>query len=93
MKYQCPCAQQCSLLQSVCSIQRCRAAAHCSRSHCTDHVKRGAFSESGSGEEPGLYSPCQREHAARGKYDANIEEMIADGGFGFHAKVKYISVF
>ncbi len=26
-------------------------------------------------------------HAARGKNDANIEELIADGGFGFHAKV------
>ncbi len=64
--------------------------AHCSRSHCTDHVKRGAFSASGLGEEPGLYSPCQREREmrSRAKNDANIEEMIADGGFGFHAKVK-----
>ncbi len=26
--------------------------------------------------------------AACGKNDANIEEMITDGGFGFHAKVK-----
>ncbi len=49
---------------------------------------------SGSGEEPGLYSPCQHEHegtqgtAACGKNEANIEEMIADRGFGFHAKVK-----
>ncbi len=25
------------------------------------------------------------------KYDVNIEEMIADGGFGFHAKVKSVS--
>ncbi len=29
--------------------------------HCTDHVKRGAVSGSGSGVEPGLYSPCQHE--------------------------------
>ncbi len=83
MKYQCA---QCSLLQSVCSIKRCRAVAHCSRSHCTDHVKRGAFSASGSGEEPGLYSPASAR--TRGKNDANIEEIMADGGFGFHAKVK-----
>ncbi len=90
MEYQCHCAQQCSLLQSVFSIQRCRAVADSSRSQCTDHVKRGAFSASGSGEEPGLYSPCQHECecAARGKNDANIEEIIADGGFGFHTKVK-----
>ncbi len=26
--------------------------------------------------------------AARGKNNVNIEEMIADRGFGFHAKVK-----
>ncbi len=26
--------------------------------------------------------------AACGKNDANIEEMITDGGFGFHAKIK-----
>ncbi len=26
--------------------------------------------------------------AQRGKNDVNIEEIIADGGFGFHAKVK-----
>ncbi len=84
------CAQQRSQLQSVYSIQRCRAAAHCKRSHCTDHVKRGAFSASNSGEEPGLCSPCQheRERAAHGKNDANIEEIIADVGFGFHANVK-----
>ncbi len=45
--------------------------------------------------EFGLYSPCQHEHehAARGEYDANIEEMIADGGFGFHAKEKLKLVF
>ncbi len=58
------------------------------RAHCTDHVKRGAFNVSGSGEEPGFYSPCQHERAAHRKYDANIEEIIADRGFGFHAKVK-----
>ncbi len=29
--------------------------------HCTDHVKRGAVSGSGSGVEPALYSPCQHE--------------------------------
>ncbi len=28
---------------------------------------------------------------ARGKNNANIEEMIADGGFGFPAKVKLVS--
>ncbi len=53
--------QQRSLLQSVCSIQCCRAAAHCSRSHYTDHVKRGAFRASGLGEKTGLHSPCQHE--------------------------------
>ncbi len=63
-------------------------AAHCSRSHCTDHIKRGAFNASGSGEEPGFYSPCQHERAAHRKNDENIEEIIADRGFGFHAKVK-----
>ncbi len=47
----------------------------------TDHVKRGAFRASGSG----LHSPCQH---VREKNDANIEEMIADGGFGFHSKAK-----
>ncbi len=51
----------------------------------------GAFTASGSGVEPGLYSQCQHErkgtHSALKNY-ANIEEMIADGGFGFHAKVK-----
>ncbi len=53
-------------------------------------IKRCTVSASGSSEEPGLYSPCQheRECTACGKNDANIEEMIADGGFGFHAKVK-----
>ncbi len=53
---------------------------------------RGAFTASGSGVEPGLYSPCQlereRERAARGKNNANIEEIIADREFSFHAKVK-----
>ncbi len=40
---------------------------------------------SGSGVEPGLY---ERECTACGKNYANIEEMITDGGFDFHAKVK-----
>ncbi len=83
-KYQCHCAQQPSLLHSVCSIQRCRAAAHCSRSHCTDHVRRDAVSASGSGEEP-----YTRRVSTNGENYANIEEIIADGGFGFHwSKVK-----
>ncbi len=43
---------------------------------------------SDSGEEPGLYSPCQHEGEGTRKNDANIEEMTADGGFGFPAKVK-----
>ncbi len=49
-----------------------------------------AFNASGSGEEPGLYSACRPEceRAARSKKDAHIEEMIADGGVGFHVKVK-----
>ncbi len=50
--------------------------------------KRCTVSASGSSEEPGLYSPCQHERTACGKNDADIEEIIADGGFGFHAKVK-----
>ncbi len=33
-------------------------------------------------------STSAKVHAARGKNDAHIEEMMADGGFGFHAKVK-----
>ncbi len=33
----------------------------------------------------------ERERAMRCKNYANIEEMIADGGFGFHAKVKSVS--
>ncbi len=51
----------------------------------------GALTTSGSGVEPGLYSPCQHEREGTRsalKYYANIEEMMADGGFGFHAKVK-----
>ncbi len=56
----------------------------------TDHVKRGAFSESSSGVEPGFYSPYkhERERVACGINYANIMEMIVDGGFGFHTKVK-----
>ncbi len=53
-----------------------------------DHVKRGAFTASGSGVEPGLHSPCQCERTARGINYANIEVVIVDGGFGSHAKVK-----
>ncbi len=68
--------------------------AHCSRNHCTDHIKRGTFNESGSGVEPGFYSPCQHERkGTRGKNDVNIEEMVADGGFSFHFEVKSNSVF
>ncbi len=33
-------------------------------------------------------STSAKVRAACGKNDANIEETIADGGFGFHAKVK-----
>ncbi len=33
-------------------------------------------------------STSANAHAAHGKNDVNIEEMIADVGFGFHAKVK-----
>ncbi len=29
-------------------------------------------------------STSTKVHAVCGKYDVNIEEMIADGGFGFH---------
>ncbi len=54
------------------------------RCPCADHVKRGTVSVSGSGVEPGLYSPCQHER----KSDVNIDEMIAERGFGFHTKVK-----
>ncbi len=92
MKYQCHCAQQCSLLQSVWSIQHCRSAAHRSRSHCTDHVKRSAVSASRFECIEPVYtrrvSTSAKVREVRSKNDANIEEMIADGGFGFHAKVK-----
>ncbi len=37
-------------------------------------------------------STTAKVRAACGKDDTNIEEMIADVGFGFHAKVKYKSV-
>ncbi len=33
-------------------------------------------------------STSAKVHAARDKNHAHIEEMMADGGFGFHAKVK-----
>ncbi len=33
-------------------------------------------------------SMSAKVRAACGKKDVNIEEMIADGGFGFQAKVK-----
>ncbi len=33
-------------------------------------------------------STSAKVRGARGKNDVNIEEMIAGGGFGFHAKVK-----
>ncbi len=58
-------------------------------------VKRGAFNTSGSGEEPGTrrVSTTAKVRAACGKNDANIEGMIADGGFDFHAKVKKKSQF
>ncbi len=36
--------------------------AHCIRSHCADHVKRGAFNASGSGVEPRLFSSHQHKH-------------------------------
>ncbi len=33
-------------------------------------------------------SVSAKVHATRGKNYTNIEELIADEGFGFHAKVK-----
>ncbi len=41
---------------------------------------------SGSGVEPGTSAKVCTAH---GKNKANFEEIIADGGFGFHAKIKY----
>ncbi len=35
------------------------------RSHCTDHVKRGAFSASGSGVEPGFYLRMYAQRLAK----------------------------
>ncbi len=50
---------------------------------------------SGSDEEP-VYtrrvSKSVKVRAPRAKNYANIEEKIAEGGFGFFAKVKYKSV-
>ncbi len=33
-------------------------------------------------------STSAKVHSVRGKNDENIEEIIADGDFGFHTKVK-----
>ncbi len=58
-------------------------------------MKRDAFSASGSCEEPCVIhvSTSAKFCAACGKYYVNIEKMIAEVEFGFHAKVKQKSVF
>ncbi len=54
-------------------------------------MKRDVFNASGSGVKHGYthrVSTSTKVRTARCKNSVNIEEIIADEGFGFHAEVK-----
>ncbi len=54
-------------------------------------MKRDVFNASGSGVKHGYtHRVSTSAKGARCKNSVNIEEMIADEGFGFHAEVKVI---
>ncbi|KAL0149881.1 hypothetical protein M9458_054812 [Cirrhinus mrigala] len=63
-----------------------RTVAHCGKSQISLITRRGAFSMSTLGVEPVLYLQCLHKRGADGKNDANIEETMPNGGFGFQVK-------
>ncbi len=74
------------LLQSVCSIQRTAEPRHIvagARFHWS-HEERCFQYEHFGGRAWFILAAS----ASHGRNDANIEEMMADGGFGFQAKAK-----